>query len=79
MVEIISGFFFRRNAPTTLAAGSAPGRNIMIEQLLASSGHRVSIQSQEVGQQGIPTTAKLDGFQARVKTPVLLIEQAVEK
>ena len=39
----------------------------------------MSIQSQEVGQQSIPATAKLDGFQARVKTPLLLVEQAVEK
>lgn len=78
--EILDGGdYFGRFLSVAMRAGSAAGRNIMIEQLLASSGHRVSIQSQEVGQQSIPATAKRDGFQAPVKTPLLLVEQAVEK
>ena len=48
-------------------------------EVLASSGHRVSIQIQEVGQQSIPATTELDGFQSPVKTPLLHVEQAGEK
>ena len=78
MTSIISGVFFRLNASATLSA-SAAGGDVLIEQLLASAGNRVRFQSEEVGQESISATAKFDGFQTRIETPLLLVEQTIEE
>ncbi|HYR87259.1 MAG TPA: hypothetical protein VE422_24465, partial [Terriglobia bacterium] len=78
MVEIISGFFFRRNASATLSAGS-PGSDVAVEQLLTAAGYGMSIQIEQVRQKDVTASAKLDGFQTGVKAPLLLVQKAVEQ
>jgi hypothetical protein len=67
--------------PFASAAGtaSAPGRYILIEQLLTSASDGVRIQSEEFGQNSIAAVSQLHGLQAGEQSTLLLVEQAVEK
>ena len=78
MIEIISGFFFRRNASATLSARSA-GSDVAAEQLLTATGYGMSIQIEQVRQKGVAASAKFDGFQTGVKAPLLLVQETVEQ
>src|SRR2546427_3125972 len=78
IAETISGVFFRRNASSTPPPRSA-GHDVVVEQLLTASGHSMGIPVEEVRQQRVAATAKFNGFQARVKSPLLLVEETVEQ
>ena len=71
-------FFFDPFASAARTA-SAPGRYILIEQLLTAAGDSVRIQAEEFGQNAIATVSQLHGLQTGEQATLLLVEQAVEK
>jgi hypothetical protein len=52
--------------------------HLLTKKLPPSPSHRVPVKPEELGDLAIATVAKLLGLQARIETPLLLIEEAVQ-
>ena len=74
----MSEFFFDPLASATGTAG-AVRRYILIEQLLTTTGDGMGIQAEEFGHDAIAALSQLHRLQASEQTPLLFIEEAVEK
>jgi len=53
--------------------------DILVQQLLSSSSHRVGIDAQKLGQLGVAAAAQPERFQSCIQAALLFIEHTVEQ
>ena len=71
------GFFHRFAAP---AGGTDPfDIDVLGEQLAPPAGHRTGIETEQLGDTSITAAPGLEGFEARIQAPLLLVEQTEEQ
>ena len=71
-------FFFHGLAPPAGFADAIEG-DVLLQQLLSSTGHGVRIQAEKLGQFLIAAVPHFERFQAGVQAALLFIQQTVEQ